>query len=122
MTERLKVAVIEDDKTMREGIANALEEMGCLVVGTAANFEAALALIDQLVAEQVQVVFLDGNLLTSPNDGERIAAQLCQQLSAVKIFGISAFDQRYADVYVGKNAFHGKARERLRRLLFPSEQ
>lgn len=121
MTERLKVAVIEDDHIVREGIAKTLEEMGCLVVGTAASFEAAIALIDKLAAEQVQVVFLDGNLLTSPDDGERFASNLRQQLPDVRTFGISSLDQSYVTVHVGKNAFHGKAKERLKRLLFPEE-
>ncbi len=59
MTEQLRVAVIEDDKTMREGIVKGLEQMGCLVVGTADSLKAALELVGQLSGQE-PIFFLMG--------------------------------------------------------------
>lgn len=122
MQEQLSVIVVEDDRSTRESFERVLREFGCLVVGTADSFAAAMQLLARLSEQQqgVDALFVDGNLGSTSGDGQIVTRSFREHNPAAKVYGISTFNQDYVDEYVGKNAFFGGAKEQLRQLLFPS--
>jgi CheY-like chemotaxis protein len=106
--EEIKVAIFEDDKTYQDILKMILEEMGVSVVLLAATMDEAVAAIPTLEKKGVTHVFLDGNLSpgTSGEDGVRLNEKIKQQAPAVLTVGLSANDQPYVDVPLGKTEYY----------------
>jgi DNA-binding NarL/FixJ family response regulator len=83
----IKVLVVDDNDTLREALADALDDRGLVVVGQATNGRAAC---DAAVALRPDVVVMDIRMPDMP--GPEATAWLASRCPGVRVVGLTAYD------------------------------
>ncbi len=83
----IRVLVVDDNDTLREALADALDDRGLMVVGQATNGRAAC---DAAVALQPDVVVMDIRMPDMP--GPEATAWLARRCPDVRVIGLTAYD------------------------------
>jgi CheY-like chemotaxis protein len=105
--ERASVAIIEDDRESREGIAEILEGEHHTIFGTAASMAEAQTLIGTFTDEAPDVVLVDGNLTYGKRgntEGDQLATCIRAAHPDLTVIGIPS-----AGVIPGATMTIGKA-------------
>ncbi|HZD03118.1 MAG TPA: response regulator transcription factor [Actinomycetes bacterium] len=83
----IRVLVVDDNDTLREALADALDDRGLEVVGQATNGRAAC---DAALVLQPDVVVMDIRMPDMP--GPDATAWLASRCPAVRVIGLTAYD------------------------------
>lgn len=83
----IRVLVVDDNDTLREALADALDDRGLLVVGQATNGKAAC---DAALALHPDVVVMDIRMPDMP--GPEATAWLASRCPDVRVVGLTAYD------------------------------
>lgn len=90
--ENARVIIVEDDARIRKIFRENLEACEHMVVGEAESVAGAVAMVNGLRPEDVDVAVVDGNLSRRSehgSDGERVANYIHEKLRGVIVIGAS---------------------------------
>ncbi len=106
-----QVFLVEDEPMLRDGFKGWIEHAGHQVLLEASSLREALAKLDLIEFQQIEVAVLDGNLTkeaTSGRDGEMIARAIRARFPNVKIMCLSAGRYAWGDTMFSKGDVFGR--------------